>query len=80
MSQYPLLSESDIKELSQNKTILLYDGLVMDLTEFGHPGGPQLLYQHRGTDIKSKFDSLNHSHNAKRMIVHHTIGRICNEE
>jgi cytochrome b involved in lipid metabolism len=76
MSDLPEFSKDDIESLKKTSTVLLYNDLVLDVTHFVHPGGPQLHLDNNGQDVTRKFDFIGHSHNAKRMIVHHAVGRI----
>jgi len=51
-------------------------GAVFDLTTFhlAHPGGPQVILTHAGTDATSTFAEVGHSSNAKAMAAKRLVG------
>jgi cytochrome b involved in lipid metabolism len=60
--------------------IVIYKQLVLDVSSFNHPGGHRLLLDKQGEDITNQFHSTQHSFNAKLMIKHYAIGRLCSQE
>jgi len=50
---------------------------VLDLSKFSnHPGGPEVLFEHGGTDITKSFADIAHSSEAVDMIKDFIIGEI----
>jgi cytochrome b involved in lipid metabolism len=58
-----------------NKLWVLIDNKVYDLTEFGHPGGNEILMDDHGIDRLDEFESI-HSPAAKKQMVKFLIGEI----
>ena len=74
----PVLAASSISELqSIGRTIVFYDELVVDVTDFNHPGS-RSVFGSATSSIHESFSYQKHSYNAKLMLCHLTIGRIGN--
>lgn len=64
----------EVKEVKDGQ--VAYGPMVLDLKDFRHPGGKHMLLKE---GVREKFDSLHHSLNAHRLIVHHCVGRLCSQ-
>eukprot|EP00933_Yihiella_yeosuensis_P058495 TRINITY_DN5900_c0_g1_i1.p1 TRINITY_DN5900_c0_g1~~TRINITY_DN5900_c0_g1_i1.p1 ORF type:complete len:1007 (-),score=175.97 TRINITY_DN5900_c0_g1_i1:120-3140(-) len=73
-------SKITLKEMSEHTTVaslwLSVDGVVCDLTDFTmlHPGGPDILLQHAGTETSEVFEEIGHSEFARTMVQERAIG------
>eukprot|EP00499_Haloplacidia_sp_CaronLabIsolate_P007917 CAMPEP_0196782072 /NCGR_PEP_ID=MMETSP1104-20130614/10637_1 /TAXON_ID=33652 /ORGANISM="Cafeteria sp., Strain Caron Lab Isolate" /LENGTH=129 /DNA_ID=CAMNT_0042152303 /DNA_START=8 /DNA_END=397 /DNA_ORIENTATION=+ len=57
---------------------LVIDGLVYDVTKFldNHPGGPEIVTDHAGTDATEEFDTIGHSEDARRQLKDYLLGEL----
>lgn len=73
----------EVKEHSNAKScwIIIRDG-VYDVTYFlkNHPGGPNILLEHAGTDVTTMFRWFAHSKNARAMMEKYKIGKLMEDE
>jgi len=70
--------------LQPDRTVVIYKEGVYDVTEFldDHPGGPELITDHKNGDISDIFVSEHHhehSANAQRMLAKYRIGTLTND-
>lgn len=64
------------KHNQPNDLWVIYQNKVLNITSFlyTHPGGPDLLLEHKGSDITFSFDDMGHSNKAKEIMQTFIIG------
>lgn len=78
--ELPQVTNADLERLCCSREVVLYEGLVLDVTEFNHPGGHALIQGFlKGQPLQQQFDAVSHSLNAKRMLRHFAVGRLCSQ-
>ena len=75
-SDIPVISKTEFQILVKSKRIVLWKDLVLDLTEFDHPGYNHIVDEFQGRDIAEAYLLRMHSLNADLIIAHKTIGRL----
>ena len=72
------VSSSDIKK---NTLIIIHDK-VYDVQEFlnEHPGGEEILLDHRGKDATEDFDDVGHSSTALELMNKYLVGELVEHE
>ena len=61
--------------LKCERKIVFYHNLILDITDFDHPGSNIILKDHIGTDITSVYTKYMHSFTASIIICQRVIGR-----
>ena len=72
----PLINRTQFETLVKSKRIVLWKDLVLDLTDFDHPGYNHIVDEFQGRDIAEAYLLRMHSQNADLIIVYRTIGRL----
>ena len=74
------LSKKYIQELSEKKLIVIWNGKILDLTEYQHihPGGSEILQCNNGKDVTEVFEHIGHSKKAYHLLKKYIIGKIEN--
>jgi len=64
------------KHNQPNDLWVIYQNKVLNITSFlyNHPGGPDLLLEHKGSEITFSFDDIGHSNKAKEIMKTFIIG------
>ena len=63
----------------EGKQYVLYDQLIVDVTNFDHPGSKAILKDWHSKNIKGSFEAMNHSENAELMLINLAIGKLKNK-
>lgn len=72
----PLLSNYDYQRLTHSKKTVLFKNLIVDISDFDHPGYNNILTSFVGKDTYESYIVKTHSTNADLIICHRTIGRL----
>jgi len=43
--------------IKKDRTILFYENMILDLTDYKHPGGQNFFTENIGKDVKTLFDN-----------------------
>jgi cytochrome b involved in lipid metabolism len=70
-----------IEEVAQdckvtNRTLVVYNDQVLDLTDFQHPGPKEYITDNVGKDITKLFEDEDHSNYAKKLTQKYVIGEL----
>ncbi|XP_067055538.1 cytochrome b5-like isoform X2 [Acropora muricata] len=74
-----LFSLQDVSQHSDgNSCWIVIEDAVYDVTNFlaEHPGGSEIMLEHAGMDATSVFQDINHSTEAKKMLLGYYIGEL----
>lgn len=60
----------------KGRMVVIVDGKIYDLTDFyaNHPGGPQIIEDHKGLDATESFNSADHPKSAIRDMEQYVVG------
>ena len=71
-------NEQEVKDLckTQNRQLMVYNNIVLDVSKFEHPGPQDLIVDNIGKDITKLFDDQEHSIAALDLVENLKIGFI----
>lgn len=64
--------------MGKNKKIVLYKDLIVDVSDFRHPGYNDIIYQFQGKNMAQAYTARGHSLNSDLIVCHRTIGKLQN--
>lgn len=78
MSTTKYTIEQVSKHNKNNDIWIIYRNKVVDVTAFlsEHPGGPEVLLEHAGSNVTHRFDDVGHSEEAKETMKKYIVGEL----
>jgi len=83
MAEQKLFTRSEIeKNKDLNKVLIILHDKVYDVHSFlnEHPGGEEILMDHKGTDGSEDFDDVGHSKDAMELMKKYHVGMLVESE
>lgn len=82
MTELKQFTRAQISETDRKLTRIIIHDKVYDVTQFlnEHPGGEEVLLDHKGVDASEDFDDVGHSADAQELMKKYMIGELVKEE
>ncbi|XP_012538068.1 cytochrome b5 [Monomorium pharaonis] len=84
MAQNKIFTRSEIEKSNKdlNKNIFILHDKVYDVHRFlnEHPGGEEILIDHKGKDASEDFDDVGHSKDAMELMKKYQVGELIESE
>lgn len=72
----PVIDPEQIDEFTVGKKYVIFQNLIVDTTDFIHPGHNKYIQENESKQISESFFKIQHSFNARLVLCHRTIARI----
>ncbi|XP_034947778.1 cytochrome b5-like [Chelonus insularis] len=82
MTELKQFTRKEVAETDRKFTRIIIHDKVYDVTQFlnEHPGGEEVLLDHKGVDASEDFDDVGHSADAHELMKKYMVGEIIDAE